>query len=301
MLLHVVNDEVWFDRDGEAVCSGVMPEHFLDSLYSFGMTRQHMESYRMLLNAGNAGLITRLAGALLPGQVGYARMPEGAVTDGASALFHLRNLPADDQRPLRWQSIASPSGATYNTALIMHELHAHGHVTRLAEEALREHPSWTALSFLPELDVLSACRVVAAIGDPRWYYDARTDRFSRVYRHLGINTANLRAFTTGDEPSFNYRNFSALFTSWRPSVVGDLGDPRNFLQRIYRAQPSAVRAALAACRRLVLFIMTVWEDAVTLHPEVRFMPERFFKSDAELAAWRRHLELQQAGSPQGAA
>lgn len=285
--LNVDSGVVWFERDGQVVCSEQSPDYFLSDLDRFGMRRADLNGYRALLNRQNAPLIACLAGSYVGGWVG--RMAAHDLGTPAETLRALRDLTPLRLVQSHWQWLSVPYGGSYETAVLMSELADTGTTSPRALAALRAHPAWPALSFLPHLDRDAACRLLTYIGDPRWYY-VHARQFNCLFRTLGVNESNLCAMVSGDRPPRgNYASFLALFRCWKPDQVGDLADPRNFLQRI-RHSGEGTSAVLRACRRLAMFVALVWETSIATHPEVKFYESMFFKSPAECAAWRRHVE-----------
>jgi hypothetical protein len=169
---------------------------------------------------------------------------------------------------------------------------------------LRDHPAWPALAFVAGPDELvslpHAAELLAHVVDPRWYrHPFRPHRFTRLYAHLGLSPANMRARLGVGSPGRHHARALAAVNAWYSpaglAAYGGLrcGRPECFLWRVYASQSRSIaRGLLRATTRFVDFVSLVWLEA-----ECRtagFEPGRFFRAD-ELAAFEACLAGLQPG------
>lgn len=189
---------------------------------------------------------------------------------------------------------------------------------RLAEQ----HPVWPAIQFVQGLNLVQAARLLTLIVDPRWYYDSRCDRNSRMFSYFGLKPATQRSVTFAVTQAMRRQDQAAsVYAAWycveearRTLIVGanmtgeewSLHEPRNFLWRMWYAlleleqgqltSKSQLKADLRASQRLLAYIRFNWlaaiyQDSPSL-PEQRtslFNPRMFFRYSAEVDAFTHHI------------
>jgi hypothetical protein len=216
-------------------------------------------------------------------------------------VFVLQQMWQSDQTaklPGSWHLLNEKD---YNTFLMVHALRSQGgQIGTLAENAVRYHPIWQAITFLPEFHVESAIKLACEIVDPRWYNDSRRPgRVQALLMHLGIEPANIQAFAGIIPPEAtpgcrNWKRAELVLKAWNGLDYGrqmDLDEPRNFLWRIYRDNGGGAKGLLKASKAFVQFIRLVWLQELAASPKREvFCPEIYFKHDCELQAWRKHRE-----------
>lgn len=166
--------------------------------------------------------------------------------------------------------------------------------TLTPEKSLRlisYHPVWVALSFIPTLHLESACRLITAIMDPRWFrHDDRPSRLSCLNAYLGLTPTNVHAYLKRKIEYFRYADrFAIVADCWFKRATRDLREdnPANFLFRIVSAARNPEMGMLRACEKLVRFVCETWLASLSKHYE--FVPEMFFHSKEEIEAYKKHV------------
>ncbi len=150
---------------------------------------------------------------------------------------------------------------------------------------------WRALTFLNPLNRLAACRLLAAIIDPRWYrHPFRPERRSRLYARLGLTPENAAALVRGTPPGRNFYEARVAACLWYTVGAKPPDGPRSFPWRQFLAEPDPVRGLLRASRRVVDFVVEAWlAQLPPRHPELYSWPSRFFRDPDEAAVFLEHL------------
>lgn len=173
---------------------------------------------------------------------------------------------------------------------------------------LQQHPTWPAISFLANADLLAAARLVALIRDPRWYVDpAHPNRSAKFRSYLGLNDWNVRQVLSGKASSGQYvARCRCVIDTWTGGQTASrprppaLDAPAYFLwRRAYEEQGQWGRGVLRASELLVNLLHAVWLNAFDPQREL-FVPEYFFarkgravavvdQQGAVAAAFRQHV------------
>lgn len=181
-------------------------------------------------------------------------------------------------------------------------------------QALRGHPVWEYISFIPHLDPMRVAYLLASILDPRWYsrWDADFDEWNprdyvkasskdenRMNAFLGLDPATMAAARRGKDKGHEDRCRAAL-AAWKTRDVpppAHARDPRYFLWRRWRTFDSEAKADLRVTQIFVDFLRQCWLDAIYMgsgirgasgRPDGLFAPDHFFQP-GEAAAFREHL------------
>jgi hypothetical protein len=162
-----------------------------------------------------------------------------------------------------------------------------------AVELFKAHPAYAAASFVPGHDVVAACRLAAAVVDPRWFTDPRRpDRVSRVATFLGVNPSNAQARYEGTGGGRHAARFSDVLGAWydRPGLPVKPTGPSAFLWRVHAAAGGGPKGLLKASRCYLRFLVSVWSDRTHGRGEGLFDADLFFSRDVGAAdAYRQHL------------
>ena len=154
-----------------------------------------------------------------------------------------------------------------------------------------------ALSFIPTLSERHAAELLAHIIDPRWYVDRRApDRSAKLELYLGLTPRIQNQVENTQCPLSNnrQRRAAAVLAAWRteePAAL-DLQDPANFLYRIQRVA-GGTKGDLRASQAFVRYLRHNWLAALETRQGVRdglFAPDLFFKTPAEIAAYKEHMK-----------
>lgn len=166
------------------------------------------------------------------------------------------------------------------------------------EKALRFHPTWPFISFIPFIDRHSIINVLAEIGDPRRFINPfKPNRLSRLNAYLGINYSNARRFFEDETPGVNFDRAISVFNSWHNEKACEYykknkpARPEDFLWRIFMLNSDQSHSLTKVSKKLLNFIYLLWQARLTTHKEVKFMPSMYFKRDDEMKAFYKHIGL----------
>ena len=290
---------VWYGTDTLPFeCTGRPAAEFRQDADSFDLGLDRAKAVRLLGVAANAALVVglsrfhrndprRAAQEILLGSPLVYPGPAGACPE--AVLQALWQPAAPVQAGGCWHRMGPQE---YTTYAIVSELAATGgHPSDMARRSLRYHPAWPALSFLAGLDEDAACRLVAAVIDPRWFrHPTRPARLSRLTAFLGLTPANMAAYVAGTPGGHNYARAVTVLDTWATGFKHSMEGPHGFLHRIAAAAPAGEYhlGLLKASERFARFLTEVWTAETALSPEVRFDPGLFFKRPDEAAAYAAH-------------
>ena len=297
--------KVWFcDESGVAHCSTKEPWEFVSSELC------DTESVRLLGLPTNASLIAFLYqsreqyGYPLRVQVGTpAVCGRRYLRDPAQAMFQMQEVDGLTGSKGGWREITKHDFAS---ALIQCSFQE-GEFENI-DEILTDHPAWAAISFVPTVDTLEAARLLAEIGDPRWFVDPdKPERYARLRSYLGLTQRNLRYICgwdhNGDGPGFNHDRCQIVYNAWlgTENARHVTDDPRDFLRlkvRQYQVQEAndVTKGILKGMTKFVNFIRLVWLETASPHGGEIFAPDHFFASDSMndstyrmlLKMWKKH-------------
>ncbi len=298
--LHTAPDGlVWYGHDTLPFeCTGRPAAAFSGAADTLDVGLDRATSVRLIGSAENAALVVSLARY-------RARVPRAALREIllVSPLACPGPARASPEAVLRalWQPAAPAAAAgcwhlmgptEYTTYAIVAELAINGgRPSELARRTLRYHPAWPALSFLAGLDEDAACRLVAAVIDPRWFrHPLRPARLSRLTAFLGLTPDNMAAYVAGGLGGRHYARARLVLDTWASGFKYSMTGPNGFLHRIAAAAPggSYHLGLLKASVRFARFLFEVWSAEASGNAEVRFDPQLFFKSRDEVEAYDAH-------------
>jgi hypothetical protein len=157
---------------------------------------------------------------------------------------------------------------------------------------LRGHPAWPALSFIDHLDPYMTASLLATIVDPRWFVDPLTGSSRvRLEQFLGVQSKNATAVRGGDQSS-RVQRCRMVASCWNTVEEPDfLESPGSFLWRTWRDRGAGTRGELAASRRFLVFVASVWLAPLCLTGQADrlFVPDCFFETIEEGRAFEAHL------------
>ena len=117
--------------------------------------------------------------------------------------------------------------------------------------AIQSHPLWPALSFLRPIDLVAAGRLLAAVGDPRWFVNPqRPDRLSRVQAYLGQVPGRCRTQVIAERAATVRR-------LWYADGKPEIAAPGAFIWRRFLAV-----GELRAGQTCVAYLVRAWHDAL---------------------------------------
>jgi hypothetical protein len=227
------------------------------------------EAVRVGGHAGNAPLV--VAAARGPAPVYVYRPVDLHGLDPLAALADVRAYPG---RPLHGYRVRPADARAFALAA--------------GTGALRDHPAWPAVSFVPWADLAAAADVLRALGDPRWFVDpSRPGRVATLVSYFGVADALRPREAPEVGPRAARRR--AVFAAWRgPDATPRPGHPRGYFWRLAASRPGPkglVRASTAYLR----FVREVWLQAAHGPSRELFDPAAFFRGEPETAdAYRRH-------------
>ncbi len=154
----------------------------------------------------------------------------------------------------------------------------------LLEDLFAAHPAGHALTFIPHLDRMKVCRLLATVLDPRWYIDPdRPNSVARLKIYLGLVPGR-----RGRSVMRSARR-SLVSGSWRttPGVPRKAGDPGYFLWRHFATcDGTPEQAYLKTDFRFLAYLRSVWLDSLYPTASRLFVPEYFFRDVKTSDAWR---------------
>lgn len=298
--LHTADDgSIWYASGIGAVHnSGQIADTFLMSgvMNGFGLR------VRLLGTPNNAELISQLylrrrKNEVVAVEVAGPNICESAdeLKDPALTLLRMRSshvAPACGG----WHLVTDRDYPTY--ALLARLRRTHFAFDAPAAAYLHAHPVFHAAAFIPTLSGEHLSQLLVSIIDPRWYVDRRApDRASKLELFLGLTPKTQECVSNPDFFIRKTRELrcASVLGAWKTRGFHDVDtqDPRNFLYRIYEAAGGGPRGDLRAGQALIRYLRYNWLDALERRPGVRdglFAPELFFKTPAEVAAYRQHME-----------
>lgn len=300
--LHADADGVlWYGHDHTPFDStGRLAVEFHHNPASFDVGLDRAKTVRLLGTADNAQVVIGLRKFHHDNPKLAAKQ---AVMLGSPLVCPSRVLRANPECVLQamWQpgatSVASGcwhamGPREYVTYAIVTELKAtRGQPSELARRSLRYHPAWPALSFLSGLDEDAACRLVAAVIEPRWFrHPFRPTRLSRLNSYLGLNPGNMAAFVSGGDGGRNYGRAKTVLDTWAVGFRHSMSGSGGFLHRVAELAPEGQYhlGLLKACERFVRFLFEVWTAESASDHEAKFEPGLFFKRPDEVAGYAAH-------------
>lgn len=218
-----------------------------------------------------------------------------------------------------WHTVSAADYRTY--AFLKAFASSGGRLTDHVKLAYLAHPARAALSFVPDLDLLPAAKLLTEIIDPRFVNAIGTRPFNvKLKRFLGIERGRagyqrVINYLEGNPPSDSHqhsRRADLVFQSWavrfREKRSHLNPGPRDFLYRRVADQCTSDQALFYGSRYFVEFLQAVWLDGLTpsrkyevdaagiprLQPSQEysptlFVPEYFFRDSREVEAWKYHL------------
>lgn len=166
------------------------------------------------------------------------------------------------------------------------------------DKALKQHPAWSFLSFIPFIDKHSIGNILAEIGDPRRFvHPFKPNRLSRLYAYMGVNYSNGKRFFEDETPGMNFDRALSVFNAWHNEKACEYykqhkpSRPEDFLWRIFMTNSDPAISLTKVSKRLLDYIYLLWRAKLTTHQEVKFMPSMFFKREDELKAFYKHIGL----------
>lgn len=268
----------------------------LDGLRGFGA------QIRMIGTARNAALISGLH---------IRRAKREVVSIEIAGPNILRNsveadFPEIAVRRMRSVTLASSAGGWHQLsnkeypvyAMLSRELADMAAPDTALQTYFRLHPAYQAASFIPTLSIPMASQLFCMIIDPRWYVDTRSpDRTGKLELYLGL-TPKVQAIVSGTDKKIvtGRRVFkcASVLATWKtkPADEVDKKDPANFLYRIQAHYGGGPTGDLRASQSFVRYIRHNWLAAIENRQGPKdglFIPERFFLTAEEQAAYRAHI------------
>jgi len=149
------------------------------------------------------------------------------------------------------------------------------------------HPLYRPLSFIESVDVDSLARLIAIIGDPRWFVDTqKPNRLNKLKAFLGLkfvhvekSRANADVADLVDSSRGLQRCWYAVrsWTSGRSLEETDTLSPGNFLwHKALHLEERPHMGVYKSTRSFVSFLVGVWLDMVSR--EELFVPRYFFEN-----------------------
>lgn len=195
-----------------------------------------------------------------------------------------------------WHQLSSEEYPVY--AMLSRDLADMAAPETAMQTYFRLHPAYRAASFIPTLSVPMAAQLFCTIIDPRWYVDTRSpDRTGKLELYLGL-TPRIQAQVSSTEKKIvtGRRAFkcAGVLATWKTKPVDavDKADPANFLYRIHAHYGGGYVGDLRASQSFIRYIRHNWLAAIEKRQGPKdglFIPERFFLTEEEQAAYKAHI------------
>jgi hypothetical protein len=183
----------------------------------------------------------------------------------------------------------------YTTNAIAEQLQKKRNETQL-RKLVHAHIVWPALSFVPCIKERNVALLVNEILDPRWFIDlTHVARGSKLRAYMGLDLRTMRGFTGEGPVQHLQHRCKMVLDTWYVSSGDNIDEPSYFLQRIlrkWRDKGDSTRGLLRASQTFLEFMRLSWLaglNAGAKQSEALFVPEYFFKSDAEIDAFKEHI------------
>jgi hypothetical protein len=165
--------------------------------------------------------------------------------------------------------------------------------------AVRGHPIWHYVGFIPHVVAAPLAALLCEIVDPRWHLDvSHPDRAGRLRMFLGL-TPKIQEQVACGVPLRNRRmqRCQLVLRTWKTSMEPpiDAEAPGYFLWRIWQGAGGGVAGDLRTSQKFVLFLRYAWLAAIQSRAAVGgaeelFFPEGLLKTAAELLQYKQHRQ-----------
>lgn len=178
----------------------------------------------------------------------------------------------------------------YASYRLVHHLSADAPLAQL-QVLLDSHPAYTAMRFVPTLNVKYAARVLGDIVDPRWFVSLdNPTRLSRLKNYLGLSPRFVGLARQGIIDERKAARCFNILAAWQgvDTTNVDMRDPANFLWRRWADNGGDAKGDLRASQAFVTYVVRTWQHELVNTGNSRkidmFLPESFFRDD-ELNAY----------------
>ncbi len=279
MRLHIdTAGRLWYGDDQTPAAVSTMDAAAFFRQRAAGYGLPDVRTVRLLGGHGNAGLIrtlVKLRGKSLRFPqvlIGNHRVAEHCSWSGNAAVANLGVIITASERR-HWRLLSPVDDATYQ--LVQDD----------DVNVLRRHPVWAACQFA-SLDLAHVMTIVKEVLDPRWFmHTTRPGRLTRLFSFFGLTRQNVSAYLVNGKSSHNYARAKAAIGAWYPNARAADVRPGSFLSRDMASRNDLVRGVLYGTERLLRLLMLLWTHHLSLHTEMRFLPDRYFGNPAEAMAF----------------
>jgi len=295
-----VDGKIWYARGVDAVtCS----DREIDDFLKLPLASGFGNIFRLLGVAQNAELIAALYTRRKHNEVravevaGPNSLPGGSASDNpVLTILQLRALIASSAAG-GWHEVTMSDYPTY--ALIARLQRNHATFDEAAENYLRLHPVYYALSFIPTLCSLSLSQLLVSIVDPRWFaHPELRDSVGKLFLFLGLTPSVQKKVSDNKALIKSARAIRAahVMNSWKTTDPDDIDikKPENFLYRIWHEAGGGWRGDLRASQAFVRYMRDNWLaglDKRVGRADGLFAPDIYFKTPEEMVAFKRHIAL----------
>lgn len=236
-------------------------------------SRQQECKFRSYLTEDNASILLDLLEAGFQGKIGCPHFVKDIDNNWLTTAISDELLPHN----YLWTRVTGVSNPLYSIAATING------INKGRDPLLTCHPVHKAVMFLRNVSQL--VRLVAFIGDARWFRQIARHNRSNLSSYFGLRTSQVNAYIEGKKSPIATR--LALLTSAWYDNDADLGYPNNFLMREVKGL-NLKAAVIHGGKRLLDFLRVLWDDNSN-HTELVFDPKRFFKREDEVEAWNYHI------------
>lgn len=288
------NGIVWYASGiSPAECSNQSSADFLDS----HIVNHINLSVRLLGIARNANLISALYARKKHRKLGSIQVAGPNVCESPLEL----DDPALTFRRMREAFVAPSCGGWHEMTDI--DAAVYSLILRIQQEAewfdilgrvyYELHPIYKSMQCVTTISHQAVAHLMTVIIDPRWYVDRRKpENATKLKLFLGLTPKTQRMVSDSANIVFRGRTLrcAMVLNCWRtqsPDSV-DYDEPGNFLWRIWRNAGGGAKGDLRASQAFIGYLQTHWLQAFTAARGVTselFLPDRFFKTDAEKQAY----------------
>ena len=285
---------VWYVNGiSPAECSNQRAEEFLASHIVSSLSL----NVRLLGIKQNAGLISALYSRKKQRKLGSVYLAGPNVCESPLELED----PGLTFRRMR-EAFAAPSCGGWRE-MTDADAAVYGLITRIQQEPdwfdirgrlyYETHPAFKITNFIKTISHRDVAQLLATVIDPRWYVDRRRpDNGAKLKLFLGLTPKTQRRVSAADKVISRGRDLrcAMVLNCWKtvdPATV-DFEHPQNFLWRIWKNAGADAKGDLRASQAFIGYLQTNWAQALVAArgaPSELFLPDKFFKTDAEKQAY----------------
>ena len=284
------NSEVWvIEGDRMPYSTKLTVEGYIDKLETSGNCP---DKIRVLGSGSNAGMIVRLYRLKVKHRLKSLEIGSPIIVSNNDAPANLIKMRMASAIPSLggWHEADMLDCASYGVGALIRSETEGSHIK--ACELMKQHPVRNYVSFIPHIDDMFFTKVMARIGDPRWYIDPNhPSRLSRLYSWLGL--------CNGPQTDDKLVKKFDVYSCWSKGLsasISEMARPGWFIIREGSTKWANHKPWVSSLRMSQLFIKFVrmaWMDSIYPYPnpwmEKVFDPDLFFSQEKDSIGLAIHL------------